>query len=218
MVSTKSFIALLASAVATSAVTVTFPASDKYWVYGDSNSIYWTYNNGDPSPVSITITNPGVLSGPFSIAENVQTADQVYTVTNTNVTLTPTTGYIVNFVNSTNPSQIYTSSPSFEVKPAGTLPYGATVFTVVSYSVSGTDTKAVTLVETSFMPAPTPTGVHTSSGTVTAPASSTTSSAAQGAATATAIARPKSSASSIKSSGSLALGLLGVVAGFALLL
>jgi len=217
MVSTKSLIALLASAVATSAITITFPASDKYWVYGASNNIYWTYSNGDPSPVSITITNPGVLSGPFSIAENVQTADQVYTVTNTNVTLSPTTGYVVNFVNSTNPSQVFTSSPSFEVKPAGTAPYGATVFTVVSYSVSGTVTKAVTLVETSLMPAPTPTGTTSGSGTVTS-AASTTSSAAAGAATATAITKKPSSASSLQTTSSLALGFMGVVAGVALLL
>ena len=42
---------------------------------------------------------------------------QSFTVTN--VTLKPGTGYSVEFVNPANPSQVYATGPSFEVKAAG---------------------------------------------------------------------------------------------------
>ncbi|KAG9040543.1 hypothetical protein FS837_000495, partial [Tulasnella sp. UAMH 9824] len=157
---------LLAVTSIVSAITITGPSSEKYWVFGTSNQITWTYTQGDPTTVSVNIVNQSneVLNGNFSIGEFVTIADESVTVTD--VTLRPGSGYVVNFINPKNNSEIYASSAPFEVKPAGTAPYGATVYTVLSFSVSGDQTKTYTLVETvyssaSSTPALTGTGLVT---------------------------------------------------------
>jgi len=207
MFSLKSLVALLAAATATAAITVTGPSSDKFWVFGTSNQITWTVSNGDPSPVSVTVTNPTYLSGPFSIAEFVTVTDQSFTVTN--VTLHPGTGYSVNFIDSKN-GTVYASSSSFEVKEAGSPPYGATVYTVVSYSVSGTVTTPVTMVETQYAS----TTSTTLSGTSASSVASVASTSSVAAATAT-LTTKKNAASSFKAGSSIAVGILGVLAGIA---
>jgi len=193
-------------------ISISGPSSTKYWVYGTSNQITWDYGAGDPPSVSITITNPqnDQLNGVFSIAENVLILDQSYTVTN--VTLKPGPGYVCNLVNAQNTSDIYTSSSPFEVKAAGTAPYGATVFTVLSFSVQGTATKTFTIVETSLAPMATP----SITGAAATSVASVMSTSAQAAATATAV--HKSAASSIKAMGSIGALFVGVVAGVAVLL
>jgi len=207
-------LAVLATAPLINAITVTGPSSSKWWVFGTSNQITWTFNQGDPTPVSITITNPSSnsLNGAFSISEFVTVSDESFTVTN--VTIKPATGYVVNFVNSQNTSEIYASSSPFEVKAQGSAPYGATVYTVLSLSVSGTVTETFTLVETSYASSATPTPTLT--GTAASSVSSTSTAAA--AATATLLHKDNSDAASIKGAGTAAFGLMGAVAGVALLL
>jgi len=174
-----SLIALLPSVI--NAVTIVGPSTDRYWVFGTSNQITWNYGVGDPTTVSITVTsqNAGVLNGVFNIAEYVSISDGSYTVTD--VTLKPDTGYIVNFVNPSNGSDIYASSSTFEVKAAGTAPYGATVYTVLSFSLVGTSTETFTIVETSLPPVATP----SITGTVASSIASVSSTSALVAATAT---------------------------------
>ncbi|KDQ14525.1 hypothetical protein BOTBODRAFT_66118 [Botryobasidium botryosum FD-172 SS1] len=122
MHATALFAALGLAASAQAAITITGPSTSNYWVANSSNKITWTYANGDPTPVSIIVTNPDstLLYGPFSIAEFVSTSDQSFTVTN--VTLKAGSPYVVTFVNSTNPTQVYATGQNFEVKPAGTAP------------------------------------------------------------------------------------------------
>ncbi|KAG8909265.1 hypothetical protein FRC00_010420 [Tulasnella sp. 408] len=205
---------LLAAPSIVSAISISGPSSEKYWVFGSSNQITWGYSQGDPTSVSVNIVNPSndVLNGDFSISEFVTISDESYTVTN--VTLRPGTGYVVNFINPKNNSEIYASSAPFEVKPAGTAPYGATVYTVLSFSVSGDQTKTYTLVETVYSSASS-TPALTGTGLVTVTASST-----PGAATAT--LRPNNSnnnaASSLQTVSTMAIGLMGALAGAALLL
>ncbi|KAG8988063.1 hypothetical protein FRB90_002986 [Tulasnella sp. 427] len=187
-------------------------------VFGTSNQITWSVNKGDPTPVSVTVTNANadVLNGKFSISEFVQISDMSYTVTN--VTLRPGPGYVVNFINPKNNSEVYASSSPFEVKPAGTPPYGATVYTVLSFSVSGDQTKTYTLVETSWANSASQTPALTGSGLTTLTASSTS---ANGAATATLHSGNSShnaGSSSIQTIRTMAVGLMGALAGAALLL
>ncbi|KAG8968267.1 hypothetical protein FRC03_008133 [Tulasnella sp. 419] len=120
---------------ALAAITITGPSSQAYWVANTSNVISWNYASGDPDPISIVVTNENTttLNGAFSIAEFVSVSAQTFTVTN--VTLKTGSGYVVNFVNGSNPSQVYASSEGFEVKPGGTAPYGSSVVTI-SGSVS----------------------------------------------------------------------------------
>ncbi|KAI9439412.1 hypothetical protein BJY52DRAFT_1096204, partial [Lactarius psammicola] len=87
-----------------------------------SNTIQWTFNPGDPTPVDIIITNQNnqTLNGDFSIARFVPVSQESFTVTN--VTLRPGTGYQVVFINPVNTTDIYANSSNFEVKAPGTSP------------------------------------------------------------------------------------------------
>jgi len=212
MFSAKSIVAALAvlaavpSALAT--LSITTPSSTNYWVFATSNQIVWAAPAaGDPTTVSITVTNSdnNLLNGVFSIAQNVPVSILTYTVTD--VTLKPGTGYVVNFLNGTNSTQIYTSSAPFEVKAAGTLPFDETVYTTLSVSGSVT----LTLTETSTSGVPQATG-STGNSTVTSTAASTTT-VGTSASTATIIQKGSSSsgAMSFKNVGNTAAGVVGAL-------
>ncbi|KAI0319463.1 hypothetical protein OF83DRAFT_1109937 [Amylostereum chailletii] len=108
--------------ISSAEISITGPSSSEYWVQNTSNTITWTFQQGDPNPISIIVTNTQntTLNGAFSIQEFVDASNQSFTVTN--VTLRPGDNYQVVFVNSTNPSQVYANSSDFSVKPAGTAP------------------------------------------------------------------------------------------------
>jgi len=113
-------VAALGLVASSLALNITSPGPNDYWVQNTSNVINWSFSSGDPNPVDITITNSNssFLNGAFSIARNLDASNGSFTVTN--VTLRVDTGYVVNFVNGTNSSQIFASSQPFEVKKPGT--------------------------------------------------------------------------------------------------
>jgi len=115
-------IAALGFAASSLALSITNPSSSDFWVQFTSNVIDWSFSSGDPSPVDITITNSNssFLNGAFFIARGLAASAGSFTVTN--VTLRVADGYTVNFVNSTNGTQIFASSGTFQVKQAGTPP------------------------------------------------------------------------------------------------
>ena len=110
-------------------------------VQDSSKTITWTYQSGDPTPISITIINSDdtLLNGVYSVDEYVDVSTQVscapdaffffralgshtrptQTYTITNVTLKVGAGYKVQFVRPTNASDILATSASFEVKASG---------------------------------------------------------------------------------------------------
>jgi len=120
----RAFFAALATlpALALATITITNPNSNVYWVQNTSKTITWTYQSGDPTPISITIINSDstVLNGPYSVDEYVDVSTQSYTITE--VTLKVGSGYSVQFVNPRNGSDIYATSGTFEVKAPGTPP------------------------------------------------------------------------------------------------
>ncbi|KAH9851279.1 hypothetical protein C2E23DRAFT_831876 [Lenzites betulinus] len=114
-------LALLALPIAVAnALDITGPSETSYWVQNTSNTITWTFSQGDPSLVNIDVVNSNnrTLNGAFSIASSVNVSALTFTVTN--VTLVVGDDYQVEFVNTTNTSQILASSPVFTVKPPGT--------------------------------------------------------------------------------------------------
>jgi len=115
-------VAALGFVASSMALSISSPGSNNYWVQNTSNVINWSFSSGDPNPVDITVTNSNssFLNGAFSIARNLDASNGSFTVTD--VTLLVATGYVVNFVNGTNQSQIFTSSQEFEVKKPGTPP------------------------------------------------------------------------------------------------
>ncbi|KAG8972221.1 hypothetical protein FRC05_010270 [Tulasnella sp. 425] len=183
------------------------PGSEKYSVFV-SNQITWGYSKGDPTSVSITIANAnsGALDGPFSISENVQTPNKSFNVTSGSA-------YVVNFINPKNNSEIYASSQPYKIKPAGTAP----VYTVMSFYISGNQTKSWTLIETSRANSTSKTPALTGTGLTTLTTSSTSA-----AGTATTTLRSGNSnhntATSLQTVSTMAIGFIGAIAGAALLL
>ncbi|KAI0673193.1 hypothetical protein C8Q78DRAFT_1077472 [Trametes maxima] len=114
--------ALALPIAAVSALDILGPSESAFWVQNTSNTITWTFNQGDPSPININVVNANnaTLNGVFSIASFVNVSTQTFTVTN--VTLRPGDNYQVQFVNTSNITQVFASSPDFTVKPPGTAP------------------------------------------------------------------------------------------------
>ncbi|KAI0369491.1 hypothetical protein BV20DRAFT_967756 [Pilatotrama ljubarskyi] len=117
-----SLAALALPIAAANALNILSPSESAYWVQNTSNTITWTFNQGDPATININVVNGNnaTLNGPFSIMSFVNVSDQTFTVTN--VTLRPGDGYQVQFVNTSNITQVFASSANFSVKPPGTTP------------------------------------------------------------------------------------------------
>ncbi|GBE86894.1 predicted protein [Sparassis crispa] len=114
------FAAVLAALPVVLGITILQPSPTSYWVEMTTNEIVWSYNAGDPSPITVVVTaqNDTTLNGVFTIAQSVDLALETYTITN--VTLVVGSGYAVSFVNPTNESDVYTTSQSFSVMAPGT--------------------------------------------------------------------------------------------------
>ncbi|EJF60202.1 hypothetical protein BD309DRAFT_1046369 [Dichomitus squalens] len=121
MVSFKLVALALPIAVA-NAINILGPSETDFWVQNQTNVITWQFNQGDPSPIDIVVinSNNATLNGAFSIAQFVNISQQ--TVTVTNVTLRPGDGYLVQFVNTTNHTDVFANSSTFTVKPPGSQP------------------------------------------------------------------------------------------------
>ncbi|KLO12629.1 hypothetical protein SCHPADRAFT_915583 [Schizopora paradoxa] len=149
MIFAKTVLASLALATSALGITITSPSPSQFWVQNTSNVISWSFNNGDPNPIDITVSNPNssALQGNFSIAQFVRLDNGSFTVTN--VTLKVASGYVINFVNSSNENQIFASSQAFDVDAPGTPPAtssaassSSTATSPANSSASGTGTGA----------------------------------------------------------------------------
>ncbi|KAF5379327.1 hypothetical protein D9757_007634 [Collybiopsis confluens] len=111
----------LLPACAFATFSIQSPSSSEYWVFNTSNAINWTSTSGDPESFNIAIINANnaTLNGAFSIASGVAN-NLSFEVTN--VTLNPGDNYFVQFVNSSNITQVFVNSSSFTVKPNGSTP------------------------------------------------------------------------------------------------
>ncbi|KAI0259482.1 hypothetical protein BC834DRAFT_846706 [Gloeopeniophorella convolvens] len=121
------------------------PSASQFWVQNISNTISWSFSQGDPSPVDIIVTNGDnrTLNGDFSIARFVNVSQETFTVTN--VTLLTGTGYQVVFINPINSTQVYANSSDFEVKAPGTPPAPtSSASTPTSSSTSGNSSASST--------------------------------------------------------------------------
>ncbi|TDL27383.1 hypothetical protein BD410DRAFT_835663 [Rickenella mellea] len=131
------FFLLTAASSALATISIMGPSPSAYWVQNASNLITWSFSQGDPNPIDITVTNANssFLNGAFSIARNVDLSNGTFTVTN--VTLVVASGYVVNFVNGTNETQVYASSGQFDVKAPGTTPVSQSIPAATPTSPSG---------------------------------------------------------------------------------
>jgi hypothetical protein len=131
----------LLPAYAFATLSIQSPSSSEYWVFNTSNAINWTSTSGDPESFNIAIinTNNATLNGAFSIASGVAN-NLSFEVTN--VTLIPGDNYILQFVNSSNITQVFVNSSSFSVKPNGTTPAPAVTASSSASGSSGSGTSA----------------------------------------------------------------------------
>ncbi|EIW56411.1 uncharacterized protein TRAVEDRAFT_150944 [Trametes versicolor FP-101664 SS1] len=141
-----------------SALDITGPSESAFWVQNTSNTITWTFSQNDPNPIDIIVVNGNnqTLNGPFAIVSSANVSAESFTITN--VTLVPGDGYQVQFVNTTNLTQVFASSPTFTVKPPGSAP-APTSSASSSASASGSAASAS---------ATSPNGSSTSSASATA--------------------------------------------------
>ncbi|KAF9073226.1 hypothetical protein BDP27DRAFT_1319067 [Rhodocollybia butyracea] len=113
--------AALLPAYASATFSISSPSGSEFWVFNRSNAVNWTSTAGDPTEFNIDIinTNSSILNGAFSIAPSV--ANSLSFVIS-NVTLVPGDGYIMQFVNVSDPTQVFVNSSAFTVMPNGTAP------------------------------------------------------------------------------------------------
>ncbi|EKM52415.1 uncharacterized protein PHACADRAFT_176428 [Phanerochaete carnosa HHB-10118-sp] len=137
-VTVAAVLAALPTALGTT--TITGPSPSSYWVQNMSNTITWTFAQGDPSPVNIVIVNVdnATLNGPFSIASDVDLSNSSFTATA--VTLVTGSGYQVEFVSPLNVTQVLATSQSFQVMPPGTAPAPTSSAPSAAASTTGSST------------------------------------------------------------------------------
>ncbi|KAH7107632.1 hypothetical protein BKA62DRAFT_141124 [Auriculariales sp. MPI-PUGE-AT-0066] len=125
-------------------VDILGPDSDSYWIQFTENNITWAWEKGDVENMSIFISHPdsSVLNGNFTIAEYTAADQHQFTVTN--VTLRVAKGYIINFYEAKNPSNVLATSVPFEVKPEGTKPDNPLLFDTKSSQSSSTASASAT--------------------------------------------------------------------------
>ncbi|KAI0698172.1 Ser-Thr-rich glycosyl-phosphatidyl-inositol-anchored membrane family-domain-containing protein [Cerioporus squamosus] len=123
------------------ALNIVNPNENAYWVQNTTNTITWQFSQGDPSSFNIYLVNGNnqTLNGPFAIASVVNASDQIFTV-NTSVTLREGDNYQVQFVNTSNITQVFATSHNFTVKPPGTAPAPTSSASSSSSAASGTAT------------------------------------------------------------------------------
>ncbi|RDX41591.1 hypothetical protein OH76DRAFT_1489352 [Lentinus brumalis] len=123
------------------ALSIVSPNENAYWVQNTTNTITWQFSQGDPNPIDIVLVNANnrTLNGPFSIASFQNSSTGTFTV-NTSVTLLTGDNYQVQFVNTSNITQVFASSPNFSVKPPGTPPAATSSAASSSSAASGTAT------------------------------------------------------------------------------
>ncbi|EIW56420.1 uncharacterized protein TRAVEDRAFT_49246 [Trametes versicolor FP-101664 SS1] len=118
-----SFAVIALSIAVTSALEITAPSQSVFWVQDTSNTITWTFNEGDPSPLTIILenTDPQILNGVgLALTSSVDTSAESFTVAN--VTFPAVNGYTVEFVDPVNNNVVFASSAVFMIKPAGSAP------------------------------------------------------------------------------------------------
>ncbi|KAL1407254.1 hypothetical protein Q8F55_006672 [Vanrija albida] len=104
---------------------VTFPGNSDWWVTGATNNLRWKWVASAEALVSFTLHNDGTTKskdGPVAgtmVAQGVNGTAEKIDVTLSYLTQDPGEGYYVVMADFYTPSQIYATSQTFTLKPAG---------------------------------------------------------------------------------------------------
>ncbi|CAE6416368.1 unnamed protein product [Rhizoctonia solani] len=123
MFSLKSVFSLVAFWVALASaqqLTITEPSSDRWWVAQSINTLRWNCEQTTYTNWTVLITNPDVtiLSGPLALIAIQWNYDCSKTIT-PGEQLKPATGYVMQFANALNSTDVWATSQPFEVKALG---------------------------------------------------------------------------------------------------
>ncbi|CAE6382015.1 unnamed protein product [Rhizoctonia solani] len=115
-----SFVALWVAIVSAQQLTITEPSSDRWWVAQSINTLRWNCEQTTYTNWTVLITNPDVtiLSGPLALIAIQWNYDCSKTIT-PGEQLKPATGYVMQFANALNSTDVWASSQPFEVKAVG---------------------------------------------------------------------------------------------------
>ncbi|KAF8606666.1 hypothetical protein BDV93DRAFT_520939 [Ceratobasidium sp. AG-I] len=118
----KSFVAVaaLCASLAQAQLTISEPSSERWWVAQSQNTLRWSCNTSPYTNWTVLITNPDVtiLSGPLALIANRYNYDCSKTMI-PGEQLKTGTGYVMQFANPFNNTDVFATSESFEVKPLG---------------------------------------------------------------------------------------------------
>ncbi|KAH7341740.1 hypothetical protein B0J17DRAFT_270697 [Rhizoctonia solani] len=123
MLSLKSMFSLVAfwvALVSAQQLTITEPSSDRWWVAQSINTLRWNCEQTTYTNWTVLITNPDVtiLSGPLALIAIQWNYDCSKTIT-PGEQLKPATGYVMQFANALNSTDVWATSQPFEVKALG---------------------------------------------------------------------------------------------------
>ncbi|KAF8666657.1 hypothetical protein RHS04_09388 [Rhizoctonia solani] len=157
-----SLVALWVSLVTAQQLTITEPSSDRWWIAQSINTLRWNCEQTTYTNWTVLITNPDVtvLSGPLALIAIQWNYDCSKTIT-PGEQLKPATGYVMQFANPLNSTDVWATSQPFEVKAVGS-----------AYPPEYTSTG---------VPGTGPTGTTSSSHSTAAPTTTSTPSANNGA-------------------------------------
>ncbi|EIW72130.1 hypothetical protein TREMEDRAFT_58286 [Tremella mesenterica DSM 1558] len=115
-----SLLALLATSavMVRGVITITYPVSDTIWYKNDTVNLNWTTTSSDSDTyffrALLSNSDQSLLSGNHSIADSTNaTADYVRILL---PGVSSGSGYIVNFVNTSNEQQVFATSQAFQIQ------------------------------------------------------------------------------------------------------
>ncbi|CCO28951.1 dual-specificity kinase [Rhizoctonia solani AG-1 IB] len=135
-----SVVTLWVSLIAAQHLTINEPSSDRWWVAQSLNTLRWNCEQTAYTNWTVLITNPDVtiLSGPLALIAIQWNYDCSKTII-PGEQLKPATGYVMQFANALNSTDVWASSQPFEVKAVGsTYPPEYTSVGVPGTSQTGT--------------------------------------------------------------------------------
>jgi len=113
-------VAVLCVSFTQAQLTITEPSSERWWVAQSQNTLRWSCNTSPYTNWTVLITNSDatVLSGPLALIAIQYNYDCSKTMI-PGEQLKTGTGYVMQFANPFNNTDVFASSESFEVKALG---------------------------------------------------------------------------------------------------
>ncbi|KAG1729515.1 uncharacterized protein EDB91DRAFT_1227968 [Suillus paluster] len=107
--------------VVSAQLTIISPGASDWWVASSQNTLSWTCSTSPYMNFTILVANPNtaILASPLAIIAVQENYDCSKTITQQQSAQPAGTGYILQFANTLNETDIYAQSEPFEIKALG---------------------------------------------------------------------------------------------------